>query len=748
MIGHKRLRIALFVLAAWAAVALLAACGDAKKKSTLPATDSGLAADVAGIGTCATCHTVAATEWLNSGHANLGPGGDLNSPGSPTLAQITGCTVNCHDPNGDSARLTAGYTGNTARPVVGCEACHGGGSLHADAGGAGPIGFASLPAGMAGSTPVSAQFNTCTSCHQLLNSSGTGTVASAHDPASSVTPTGSQYAITGTHFAVVPVAYNSASYPIAGYAMDFSSETVCSDCHNPHNNADINKEWAKSAHASTTGNGAWGRNWSVNPTCQRCHTTTGFAAYADALRSGDTTTANGILYGTLSTSPIASTASWKPEMLECKGCHTNNKGALRNPGAYTANYSYSFYTASPVNYSVVSHTYPDLGGSNVCMPCHTGRQSGATIRNLNSGVVTAVTFSSQSLIGNHNFQAGAFMFRAAGYNYSGRNYANPPSYVHDKIGTADAPNTGTNGPCIGCHMSRPNGVGNHLFLPASRDESETTLHSVASEVCYKCHGPNDSAFLGMVNDQKMLYADAQLALQNLLERRGYYKRGTSYYKLRDKKGTALVTNGSATVTGILTSWQTATATSSGATVSTTDYFRNDLDGNYYKIKKIVSDTLLVLDTSTLTLGSSLTTTSVSKYIGATASSSYTIITGATADRIVDWLTKAGSGFVPAAADDTDATGNTTGKNNMGAAFNLNTLSASSNEPAGYVHNRYYAKRLMYDSIDWLDDNQLNYSAGPTLDVICAPGPEQPAWCDGAMGYILPNGVIGISAERP
>jgi hypothetical protein len=50
--------------------------------------------------------------------------------------------------------------------------------------------------------------------------------------------------------------------------------------------------------------------------------------------------------------------------------------------------------------------------------------------------------------------------------------------------------------------------------------------------------------------------------------------------------------------------------------------------------------------------------------------------------------------------------NSVGKNNMGAAFNFNLLH---HEPGGYAHNRYYTKRLIFDSIDWLDNSIMNSS---------------------------------------
>jgi hypothetical protein len=739
--NKKKSRTVSALLAVLLSAALLGGCGSGTNNGVQPASGvlSGGTATTVGINVCTGCHTVATSDWLTSKHANAVDG--LDSAGSPTLGQIytngvltNPVTVpvtckNCHDPNGDSANIiAAGNIGSVARPVVGCEACHGGGSLHY---GSGPISLLSGtydPTALytIGSATVSGQFLMCTNCHELLNTAGTGTNPSpAHFM---VAPIGPQNYITDTHFAVAPVSYGTNT--ITGYAMDFASETVCADCHHPHKNADINKEWALSAHAVTRPSGAWTvDNWSTLPTCQRCHTTTGYAAYASALGSGNTALAKNILYGTLVTSPVPSTASWKPEMLECKGCHTDNRGALRNPGAYTADYSYSFYVTPPAVakiYSKASFAYPDLAGSNVCMPCHTGRESGDTIKNLSSGP-TPTTFDNLSFISSHHFPSGALMFRAAGYAYGGRDYSNITNYLHDKIGTTSAPNTGTNGPCIGCHMSRPNGVGNHLFMPTSEDELETTIAGIASEVCYQCHGPNDTVFLDMVTTQKGLYANAKAALQYLLEQRNYYLRGTNIYPLRDKTGTASITNGTAAVTGSGTTW--TTSTTSGPPVAVGDYFRIDSDGTYYKI---------------IAVGSDISLTLASSYTGTTATANYSIIQKTS---IRNWLTQVGTGYVPALTTDTDLTGNTTGKNNMGAAANLYLFA---NEPGAYAHNRYYTKRLIYDSIDWMDDGVMNYSVGSTLSTICngVTVTPQPSWCAGAISYLLPYGVLGISAERP
>src|SRR5512143_533300 len=235
------------------AMALLGACGNPNKKSTSPATAPSQAGAVAvGMNACTTCHTVVTADWLASKHANLDPAGTLDSPGVPALSQIAGCTANCHDPNVDSGKLVIGYTGNVPRPVVGCEACHGPGGLHANAGGAGPIGFASASAGVIGSAStvqVSAQFSTCARCHELLDP-----VDPANSPATAVHDSGGSdplvvaggispnaNSITGTHFArqsdwTNTDGINTHHAPsdfiaIFGFSMDFFDEKVCTNCH-------------------------------------------------------------------------------------------------------------------------------------------------------------------------------------------------------------------------------------------------------------------------------------------------------------------------------------------------------------------------------------------------------------------------------------------------------------------------------------------------------------------------------------
>jgi hypothetical protein len=76
---------------------------------------------------------------------------------------------------------------------------------------------------------------------------------------------------------------------------------------------------------------------------------------------------------------------------------------------------------------------------------------------------------------------------------------------------------------------------------------------------------------------------------------------------------------------------------------------------------------------------------------------YVLTDTLTTSQVKDWLTYNSS--------NTALVG--TGPNNMGAAFNYNVLLR---EHGAFAHNNLYAKRLIYDSIGWLYDNDLRVTS--------------------------------------
>jgi hypothetical protein len=236
------------------------------------------------------------------------------------------------------------------------------------------------------------------------------------------------------------------------------------------------------------------------------------------------------------------------------------------------------------------------------------------------------------------------------------------------------------------------------------------IAGIASEACFNCHAGTSTLLVDQLNEAREQFEDALHALEHALDKNGFCFLDSSpyFFKRRTNAGLVSVTTGSTVVTGIGTLFSSATIS------TTTDKFRT-YDGATYDIQSVDSDTQITLK---------------SPYLGAIASGlSYVIAISGSTNAVKDWT-----------GADSDSTGSASGKNNMGAAFNLNLLE---HDPGAYVHNRTYVKRLIYDALDWLDDNTLNYSAGATLNTA---GPEP--YKAKAIQYILPNGVLGIAAERP
>lgn len=77
----------------------------------------------------------------------------------------------------------------------------------------------------------------------------------------------------------------------------------------------------------------------------------------------------------------------------------------------------------------------------------------------------------------------------------------------------------------------------------------------------------------------------------------------------------------------------------------------------------------------------------------------------------------------------------------GAGFNYNYLW---HDYGAFAHNSRYAKRLIYDSIDYLDNGILDYSVGATLD---GWTPADPQKRTKAMNYILRNGAVSGNANE-
>jgi hypothetical protein len=723
---YARRRLAILSVSLLAA-AMLWGCGSNGSGGSDVVVPSPENVQTLGIDNCLVCHfddpgigepaSSVGKVWVENVHGNP----DLE----PVNALMEASCLVCHDQLGDGQRLAAATNGvEPNRPVVGCESCHGGGSAHR---GIGPLPFpnpdhercgqchnanyphgnpekenivedfrtsphtrtlkpsvfipgtaavpalcakchsdegaklyrdvdgdhAALTAALPESLPAltgassvecrtchqahqenqlleaagigrSTQFNTCTNCHQLLEAGSAAKITAFHDPTADTINGDSAAIITDTHFDDPATGTTAAGTTVEGYVIRAALDSACADCHNPHR-ADntVNQQWARSAHGGhiaevkeaaeaaggdvfsagvTDASGiAWTHyNWDDNATrssCQRCHTATGVSKF---LANPDGYIAANNTFPHLSNWTAAGGSS-QQELLYCWGCHSDSKGGLRNPGGITENYAAVVNAGTGTTGTVATVVYPDISGSNVCMACHLGREIGQNIKNTTDGVGTNIGDQAGmlSFINSHYLTAGATLFNQSGYEYAGLSYDDPAFFAHNQIGTAAEPGTGSNGPCVGCHMSSSE---KHLFLPVAKDETTGAITAITSTVCIQCHTGQIALTPAELTEEEEFYHAALDALDAALAAKGIHFFNAFPYFFTQPNGQG----------GAFTNWE-------------------------------------------------------SIYPGLPGTD-------------VNW------------------------KNTMGAAFNLNLLE---HDPGGYAHNRFYAKRLIFDAIDWIDNGALD-----------------------------------------
>lgn len=451
---------------------------------------------------------------------------------------------------------------------------------------------------------------------------------------------------------------NSAN---SGYPASFVSSRYvgnCRKCHNPHDPTTriaVNRQWAESGHGDTTAppwtrydfktRGTAGATPadSVATDCVRCHTATGYINYVkSAFRNiSGWGNQNLVNLGTSSRPNYFNSTDRTKQVLACNACHDDgnensfNWSKRRSVSPVTAYYNYSSAVTKKL---LVNFQFPDVSVSNICMACHTGRESGRTIKAIEAVEAASGVFNifssagGMSFINSHYLTAGATIFKSSGYEYPDRDYSNVSYYKHDHIGIANLSGTGTGGPCVTCHMT----PARHTFLPVSKD-STGAIVSLDSPVCANCHSGGNAMTAARVEEEKSGFLAALAALAEALKVRGF------------------------------------------VFTSNSPYFSNK-----------------------------------------------------------NWQTDRGA---------TGGYGQGKGGPTMGAAFNFNLLR---HDFGAFAHNRFYVKRLIHDSIDWIYDGNLDNDVEGAINAL----PDDPLLVfnlDGstvnfnadmkrkAIAYLLPGG---------
>ncbi len=593
-------------------------------------------------GTCARCHTTEAYKAFAAQGVDFGAY-------NPTYTTIS---------NVDAA-------GNRILTTVGCYACH---NNHDSVLQSTPASWDPKPVGAAVGS-ASQQYKLCTSCHNLLNASGTP-IASGLTVSGTATAQKTQHYkdwyrnIASTHYDLPTTGVGLGTTYIEGYNVRWNKASACTDCHGHDFNVEtgdsmtealsIQTQWAKSGHAGkllsqkwaafalnnptlarnqannaavmgagVTGDtgAAWEHyNWDANDrqACQKCHTSTGVSNYLNAVNTynqgGSLTVAYDQTKNDFShLQGWTTTGSNQNEMLYCWGCHSDaGTGALRANGKMVLDYKAATTDTKNIEVAVA-------GKGAVCVSCHAGRGNvtslmGAAVINP-AAVLSSTTTpkNSATATATHYLNAGATIFQAdtkVGYQFPGLSYANPSYYKHNTIG------------CNDCHMPNKN----HEFEVVKKDANDNITALVATN-CVTCHTgahgtaliAGDAAAAAFVEEEAAGYKQALAAFNAALIAQGY-------------------------------TW--------------------------------------------------------------TSSHPYFTFTGAQA--ALKWRTQG----------------------DLGAGHNYNYLL---HEPGAYAHNRLYAKRIIFDSIDWLDNNTMNGSININADLY----PEAAVW------FGAPVGTTGTyAASRP
>ncbi len=497
----------------------------------------------------------------------------------------------------------------------------------------------------------------CAGCHGTQHNDTTpatsGRCAECHIASISL-----KHSVTGTSTGARPAMYLAAEY-----------KNGCSVCHEPHNplngiGKDERKAWAGSAHGDINGV-AWSAEDFQAPgqaACQRCHTATGFKSFV----------ANN--YAAQTASLFSATETTR-EVLACDACHTDNNFKVRTAPAFTTPYSAN----GPINQS---NLIPDVGESNLCIPCHTGRAAQADIE--------AVTdFTNVSFKNPHYLPAAGIMYMKIGFiNFTSMTAKVPGSTtvtygLNYSLPTLLATNgkTAKGGvdPIYGGVLGGVGSAHRGLGTPTTRG-GETWMADPAVYGLWETKGPCVTC-----------HVNADIAKMPTFA--AYTTAGTLFYnsakygaipKVRAGGGHSLSATSPDTARQVCIPCHNDEGGLSNPATAPEEKLAEAKP--YYNAGLAVITTLLAKAPFNIEFDNAVYPYFFKKGLAHTS-----------ANAVKDWTCGTGNQLF--------------GKKTMGAAYNLKLLTT---DYAGYVHGRSYSQRLIFDSIDFLDDGVMNLSTADTL----------------------------------
>lgn len=639
---------------------------------------------------CVDCHTSATqaiADWSTGAHG-LASG------------HTTGTCQRCHATEGAIAGFAAGFTGGYAdvlsnasaklawgsvqpiasNPGISCNVCH---DPHST-GGLRKVNTydtankAAVVWDPNGNGKVD-QLDVCTGCHTLIDNTGK-LVGNYHDSSSASV----ERTISDSHFD------DPTTVVVEGYNLRKTGATPCADCHNLHKaDLTIQEEWAESGHAGKIsvaktdalcsnsllyyGAAAGAACTDLRPTSTRTYIED-YKRTTTAATNG-TVSANALLK-TIGPDPLEAFVhyNWTQttgtgNRATCEKCHTATGAAnyMSNPAAYVpANNDFSHIPG-----------WTAAAGANgkellYCWGCHSDSQTGAL---RNPGAVVA----------DYKFQGASAVY----------------------------PNVGPSNTCLTCHVGQASGNSITDLTAAGNtftNQSFVNSHYMAAGALMYVKGGYTNFVPATTNAGTMSYGQSLTSdADQTVDVNGVATAGklTSTHR---KLGTAAIVgdHGITAEMNLASAGPCATCHYAGGD-HTLELGQKAIDAVCSKCHEVTDQTTLdefleVEGSAPFEAAINLALTKLSANYNITynqASYPYFYDQSAGAGAVKNWTR---SNFLTTALSAADA------EKLMGAAFNINLLQR---DPAAYAHARTYARRLLFDTIDFLDDGVMNMSAADT-----------------------------------
>jgi nitrate/TMAO reductase-like tetraheme cytochrome c subunit len=493
-----------------------------------------------------------------------------------------------------------------------------------------------------------------------------------------------------TNGALVPdQTFTQAQFVVAG--------TQCNYCHGFGHGTDspgsfggksVTFAYASSAHGEINGL-AWTDynflNLSSRSACTPCHTTRG---YVNAVNSAN---ANGTgIYSTPAF--IGNAGDTTKQVLGCNACHSSTawKTSVRS---VTGGYTLAAVAPSSSTTGRAAVTFPPVGESDTCVVCHSGRVTGSEIT---AAANAGANFSNQSFKNSHYLASAGIMYMKIGFHdftdpstpigtsTYGLSYSLP--ITSDGRGGVDAAHGGVAGGVKSAHRALGTDT---VTLAESWITNPATLNGNKGP-CVTCHvNANMTGMPAVTTTAAAPFLPAGTVIPTTRAGAGHTFSGESADA--SKQTCMPCHNDAGEFNTVLNAGNFALAAEEKL-AEAKPYFQAGLD----VIKNLLRNTYAIDFDPT-----------ANPYFFE-KDTDHSVSTNA----VTDW-TRA-SKTLTTLPGSIAALDNIQAAKLMGAAFNLNVLTR---DPGAYVHGRSYSQRLIFDSIDYLNNLQIDRDAAATLIAI-------------------------------